>query len=76
MCSRATQFGALFFKLSDARCHDFLNNWTQGGLDKQKVAPLQAEAANKMREWFAAGLSDWDISRDAPYFGFEIPDAP
>jgi len=65
-----------FFKLSDARCHDFLNSWTQGGLDKQKVAPLQAEAANKMREWFAAGLSDWDISRDAPYFGFEIPDAP
>lgn len=65
-----------FFKLSDARCHDFLNSWTQGRLDKQKVAPLQAEAANKMREWFAAGLSDWDISRDAPYFGFEIPDAP
>jgi methionyl-tRNA synthetase len=38
--------------------------------------PLQAEAANKMQEWFAAGLQDWDISRDAPYFGFEIPDLP
>jgi len=34
---------------------------------------LQAEAANKMQEWFAAGLQDWDISRDAPYFGFPIP---
>lgn len=65
-----------FFKLSDARCHDFLNSWTQGRLPSQAVAPLQAEAANKMREWFEAGLSDWDISRDAPYFGFEIPDAP
>ena len=65
-----------FFKLSDARCHEFLSGWTQGQLATQSVAPLQAEAANKMREWFDAGLSDWDISRDAPYFGFEIPDAP
>jgi methionyl-tRNA synthetase len=65
-----------FFKLSDPRCHEFLKGWTQGKLGTQTVAPLQAEAANKMREWFAAGLSDWDISRDAPYFGFEIPDAP
>lgn len=38
--------------------------------------PLQSEAANKLSEWFTSGLSDWDISRDAPYFGFEIPDAP
>ena len=37
---------------------------------------LQSEAANKLDEWFRAGLSDWDISRDAPYFGFEIPGAP
>lgn len=65
-----------FFKLSDARCQEFLNRWTQGRLDTQTIAPLQAEAANKMLEWFAAGLSDWDISRDAPYFGFDIPDAP
>ena len=56
-----------FFKLSE--CAEFLQNWTRAG-------HLQAEAANKMGEWFASGLSDWDISRDAPYFGFEIPDAP
>ncbi|OAJ70902.1 methionine--tRNA ligase [Methylobacillus sp. MM3] len=56
-----------FFKLSE--CEDFLKDWTRSGT-------LQAEAANKMGEWFASGLSDWDISRDAPYFGFEIPDAP
>jgi len=56
-----------FFKLSE--CEDFLKEWTRSGT-------LQAEAANKMGEWFASGLSDWDISRDAPYFGFEIPDAP
>ncbi|MDR5171008.1 methionine--tRNA ligase [Methylobacillus flagellatus] len=56
-----------FFKLSE--CEDFLKQWTRSGT-------LQPEAANKMGEWFASGLSDWDISRDAPYFGFEIPDAP
>jgi methionyl-tRNA synthetase len=56
-----------FFKLSE--CGDFLKSWTRSGT-------LQAEAANKMGEWFESGLSDWDISRDAPYFGFEIPDAP
>lgn len=60
-----------FFKLSE--CSDFLRKWTRSGT-------LQAEAANKMSEWVGeAGenkLSDWDISRDAPYFGFEIPDAP
>ncbi|HTT08952.1 MAG TPA: methionine--tRNA ligase [Gammaproteobacteria bacterium] len=53
-----------FFKLGD--CEKFLKEWTRSGT-------LQAEAANKMQEWFAAGLNDWDISRDAPYFGFEIP---
>jgi methionyl-tRNA synthetase len=56
-----------FFKLSE--CEDFLKDWTRSGT-------LQEEAANKMGEWFASGLSDWDISRDAPYFGFEIPGAP
>lgn len=56
-----------FFKLSE--CEDFLRTWTRSGT-------LQPEAANKMGEWFESGLSDWDISRDAPYFGFEIPDAP
>ncbi|MFZ9642931.1 MAG: methionine--tRNA ligase [Candidatus Methylopumilus sp.] len=60
-----------FFKLSE--CSDFLRDWTRSGT-------LQQEAANKMNEWIGeAGenkLSDWDISRDAPYFGFEIPDAP
>ena len=55
-----------FFKLSDERCKTFLQQWTRSGT-------LQPEAANKMDEWFAAGLQDWDISRDAPYFGFPIP---
>jgi len=62
-----------FFKLSDKRCQEFLREWTRSGT-------LQAEAANKMQEWLGTdeenNLSDWDISRDAPYFGFEIPDAP
>ncbi len=57
-----------FFKLSS--CRDFLQSWTQ------EPGRLQPEAANKLKEWFEAGLHDWDISRDAPYFGFEIPDAP
>jgi methionyl-tRNA synthetase len=57
-----------FFKLGE--CEDFLKSWTN------TPGKLQAEAANKMQEWFESGLSDWDISRDAPYFGFEIPDAP
>jgi methionyl-tRNA synthetase len=59
-----------FFKLSDARCAAFLKEWTQAG------ERLQPEVAKKTAEWFASGLADWDISRDAPYFGFEIPDAP
>ena len=56
-----------FFKL--AACEAFLREWTTSGT-------LQIEASNKMQEWFAAGLNNWDISRDAPYFGFGIPDAP
>ena len=69
----------LFFKLSDPRCVAFLETWTQNG-------KLQSEVANKVKEWFSTrlnadgttseGLGDWDISRDAPYFGIEIPDAP
>ena len=62
-----------FFKLSDPRCQQFLRAWT-------KSDTLQAEASNKMQEWLGGEgenrLTDWDISRDAPYFGFEIPDAP
>lgn len=68
-----------FFQLSDPRCVQFLQDWL-------RQTPLQPEVANKVREWFAprsnpdgthsAGLADWDISRDAPYFGIEIPDAP
>jgi methionyl-tRNA synthetase len=58
-----------FFRLSDPKCVAFLQKWTRSGT-------LQTGAANKLDEWFRAGLSDWDISRDAPYFGFEIPDVP
>lgn len=64
-----------FFKLSDPRCVAFLESWTQDGR-------LQPEVANKVKEWFVrdaegrVSLGDWDISRDAPYFGIEIPDAP
>ena len=61
-----------FFTLSDPRCESFLREWVG------KLA--QPEATNKMREWLGEEgdnkLGDWDISRDAPYFGFEIPDAP
>mgnify|MGYP005983454497 FL=1 len=46
-----------------------LQAWTRSGA-------LQEQVANKMQEWFESGLQQWDISRDAPYFGFEIPDAP
>ena len=52
-----------------------LRRWlADGGHDG--CSPVQAEIANKLDEWFEAGLQDWDISRDAPYFGFEIPDVP
>ncbi|MCC6206973.1 MAG: methionine--tRNA ligase [Gammaproteobacteria bacterium] len=61
-----------FFKLS--QCRDFLLDWVRH--ERSRGAPLQDEAHNKLEEWFDAGLRDWDISRDAPYFGFEIPDAP
>jgi len=65
-----------FFRLSDPRCVEFLEQWTQ------TPGRLQGEVLNKIKEWFTkdengnGGLGDWDISRDAPYFGIEIPDAP
>jgi methionyl-tRNA synthetase len=65
-----------FFTLSDPRCVEFLQQWTS------TPGRLQSEVLNKIKEWFnvdengKTGLSDWDISRDAPYFGIEIPDAP
>jgi methionyl-tRNA synthetase len=63
-----------FFQLSSARCVEFLQQWTS------TPGRLQPEVLNKIREWFAADddghvrLADWDISRDAPYFGIRIPD--
>ncbi len=67
-----------FFKLSDPRCQQFLRDFTRSA--PNGIPVLQHEAANKMQEWLGAPgenkLSDWDISRDAPYFGFAIPDAP
>jgi methionyl-tRNA synthetase len=69
-----------FFRLSDPRCVEFLQEWVQNG------EHVQPEVANKVKEWFTVrhnpdgstseGLGDWDISRDAPYFGIEIPDEP
>src|SRR5436190_1568926 len=65
-----------FFQLSSQRCLDFLEGWTR------EPGRLQPEVLNKISEWFKVdeqghgGLADWDISRDAPYFGIEIPDAP
>jgi methionyl-tRNA synthetase len=57
----------LFFRLS--AFEPMLRAWTRSGA-------LQPSVINKLDEWFAAGLQEWDISRDAPYFGFEIPNAP
>lgn len=63
-----------FFQLSSQRCLDFLKEWTHS------AGRLQPEVLNKISEWFAVdehghgGLADWDISRDAPYFGIRIPD--
>ena len=66
-----------FFRLGE--CADFLRAWTAGAstlADGRSQAHLQTESLNKMNRWIDGGLQDWDISRDAPYFGFEIPDAP
>ncbi len=57
----------LFFKLGDFE--EMLKGWITSG-------PIQTQMANKLNEWFTAGLQEWDISRDAPYWGFEIPNAP
>jgi methionyl-tRNA synthetase len=62
-----------FFTL--ANFEPMLREWVRSK-DENGRARVQAEVANKLEEWFETGLSDWDISRDAPYFGFEIPDAP
>ena len=63
-----------FFRLSDPKCVDFLKDWVN------KPDRLQSQVANKDREWLEGkgdkALGDWDISRDAPYFGIPIPDAP
>src|SRR6266536_1170514 len=64
----------IFFRLSDPKVVAFLREWTS-------VTPLQPEVKNKIAEWVGGNeaggkLADWDISRDAPYFGIEIPDAP
>jgi methionyl-tRNA synthetase len=70
-----------FFQLSDPRCAAFLEAWTQGS-NARGVPHLQPEVFNKIKEWLLPkedgqrDLGDWDISRDAPYFGIEIPDAP
>lgn len=56
-----------FFKLPDFS--DFLQRWIDDG-------HVQPQIRNKLMEWFESGFNEWDISRDAPYFGFEIPDAP
>ncbi|HFC8843034.1 TPA: methionine--tRNA ligase [Neisseria oralis] len=67
-----------FFKLGE--CAGYLKEWTSGNNPHDGKPHLQPEALNKMKEWLGEGeettLSDWDISRDVPYFGFEIPDAP
>ena len=57
----------VFFKLSKLESN--VANW-------MKATPLQEAVKNKLEEWFQQGLKDWDISRDSPYFGFEIPDMP
>jgi methionyl-tRNA synthetase len=62
-----------FFRLADFE--PMLREWVRGH-DRRGRARVQPAIANKLDEWFESGLADWDISRDAPYFGFEIPDAP
>lgn len=70
-----------FFRLSDPKCVAFLKEWTNG-VDRHGNPRLQSEVLGKTREWLGKGedgesnLNDWDISRDEPYFGTPIPDAP
>ena len=66
-----------FFRLSDPACVEFLQDWTRA--DARGAPRLQPEVFNKAQEWLGEGgkgLADWDISRDPPYFGIPIPDAP
>jgi len=66
-----------FFRLSDPRCVDFLRSWT-AGTNRHGEKTLQSEVYAKTQEWLGPdgkGMADWDISRDAPYFGIAIPDA-
>ncbi|HJU08233.1 MAG TPA: methionine--tRNA ligase [Rhodanobacteraceae bacterium] len=60
-----------FVKLADFE--ELLQGWLE---ERRAAGGLQSEVVNKLREWFADGLRSWDVSRDAPYFGFEIPDQP
>ncbi len=66
-----------FFRLSDPSCVEFLREWTEG-LDRHGKKRLQSEVIAKTKEWLGADgkMGDWDISRDAPYFGIPIPDEP
>jgi methionyl-tRNA synthetase len=66
-----------FFRLSDPQCVAFLRDWTEG-LDRHGKKRLQSEIIAKTKEWLGEDgkMGDWDISRDAPYFGIPIPDAP
>jgi len=67
-----------FFRLSDPQCIGFLNEWTRGN-NRQGLPRLQSEVLNKAKEWLGVEgktMADWDISRDEPYFGIPIPDAP
>lgn len=66
-----------FFKLSDPNCVEFLRQWTRGNAP-DGTPRLQSQIVAKTAEWLGkdGDLSDWDISRDAPYFGIEIPDEP
>ena len=61
----------LFVKLADFEA--MLKDWL---VERRAAGGLQGEVVNKLQEWFADGLRSWDVSRDAPYFGFEIPDEP
>ena len=66
-----------FFRLSDPQCVDFLREWTEG-LDRHGKKRLQSEIIAKTKDWLGEDgkMGDWDISRDEPYFGIPIPDAP
>ena len=66
-----------FFRLSDPQCVEFLREWTEG-LDRHGKKRLQSEIIAKTKDWLGEDgkMGDWDISRDEPYFGIPIPDAP